>query len=185
MTDTDDRVLIRRADPADVGRLVELRALMMTEMGEDVDADPSWRGDAAAWFARRMEQTDTFAAFVAALPAHGVVSCAVGTVDDHAPSPRNRSGRRGEIANVVTSPDFRGRGLARACMGALLDWFAEETAATTVRLAATSGGEALYRGLGFTEPRDLILQTRVTRAGQAGTVARPVPHDQANNWSAP
>ncbi|GGJ42111.1 GNAT family N-acetyltransferase [Streptomyces brasiliensis] len=132
-------------------------------MGEDIDADPTWRGDAAAWFARRMKEASTFAAFVAELPGSGVVSCAVGTIDDHAPSPRNRSGQRGEIANVVTSPDFRSRGLARACMSALLTWFTDETAATTVRLAATSVGEALYRSLGFAEPRDLILQVRVAR----------------------
>ncbi|MEW2624178.1 GNAT family N-acetyltransferase [Streptomyces sp. NPDC048106] len=158
-----DGVRVRRAGPADIDHLVAFRALMMTEMGEDVDADPGWRADAAAWFARRMGQAGTFAAFVAELPASGVVGCAVGTIDDHAPSPRNRSGLRGEIANVVTSPGFRGRGVARACMGALLAWFADETAATTVRLAATSDGEALYRGLGFAEPRDLVLQVRVAR----------------------
>ncbi|MFR9793420.1 N-acetyltransferase family protein [Streptomyces sp. MB22_4] len=163
MTDDAGRVLIRRAGAADIDRLVEFRALMMSEMGEDVDADPTWRGDAAAWFARRMEEPDALAAFVAEVPGAGVVGCAVGTVDDHAPSPRNRSGRRGEIANVVTSPDFRGRGLARACVSALLTWFADETTVTTVRLAATPDSETLYRGLGFTEPRDLILQVRVTR----------------------
>ncbi|MFF8991224.1 GNAT family N-acetyltransferase [Streptomyces sp. NPDC014983] len=150
---------------ADIDRLVEFRALMMSETGEDVDADPTWRGDAAAWFARRMKgaEADTFAAFVAELPGAGVVGCAVGTVDDHAPSPRNRSGRRGEIADVVTSPDFRGRGLARACVSALLTWFADGTTVTTVRPAATSDGEALCRSLGFTEPRDLVLQARVAR----------------------
>lgn len=156
-------VTIRRAGPADIERLVELRAVMMTAMGEDVDADPTWRADAAAWFARRMADPATFAAYVAEAAGAGVVTCAVGTVDDHAPSPRNRSGQRGEIANVVTEPAYRGRGLARACLGGLLTWFAEETAATTVRLAATSDGEALYRGLGFAEPRDLILQLRVGR----------------------
>jgi GNAT superfamily N-acetyltransferase len=161
VTDDPGRILIRRADPGDIDHLVEFRALMMSEMGEDVDTDPTWRADAALWFDRRMKERSTFAAFMAELPRAGVVGCAVGTVDDHAPSPRNRSGLRGEIANVVTAPDFRSRGIARACMNALLTWFADETAATTVRLAATSGGEALYRGLGFTEPRDLILQVRM------------------------
>ncbi|MER6333099.1 hypothetical protein ABT298_28010 [Streptomyces sp. NPDC001034] len=93
MTDDAGRVLVRRAGAADIDRLVEFRALMMSETGEDVDADPTWRGDAAAWFARRMKEAeaDTFAAFVAELPGAGVVGCAVGTVDDRAPSPRNRS----------------------------------------------------------------------------------------------
>ncbi|GLX49322.1 hypothetical protein Shyhy01_22720 [Streptomyces hygroscopicus subsp. hygroscopicus] len=68
MTDDAGRVLIRRAGAADIDRPVEFRALMMSEMGEDVDAGPTWRGDAAAWFARRMEEPDALAAFVAECP---------------------------------------------------------------------------------------------------------------------
>ncbi|MER6333098.1 hypothetical protein ABT298_28005 [Streptomyces sp. NPDC001034] len=48
-------------------------------------------------------------------------------------------------------------------MSAPLTWFADGTTVTTVRPAATSDGEAPYRGLGFTEPRDLVLQARVAR----------------------
>jgi hypothetical protein len=43
MTDAAVPFLLRRVDPAHIGRLVEFRALMMPEMGEDVDADPTWR----------------------------------------------------------------------------------------------------------------------------------------------
>ncbi|MGW3268667.1 hypothetical protein [Streptomyces sp. NPDC001056] len=84
MTDDAGRVLVRRAGAAELDRLVEFRALMMSETGKDVDADPTWRGDAAAWFARRMKEAeaDTFAAFVAELPGAGAVDRAVGTVDD-------------------------------------------------------------------------------------------------------
>ncbi|MFE7165792.1 hypothetical protein [Streptomyces sp. NPDC057616] len=39
-------------------------------------------------------------------------------------------------------------------MSALPTWFTDETAATTVRLTATTDGETLYRALGFTDPRD-------------------------------
>lgn len=155
--------MIRRATPADIPALVEFRALMMTEMGEDFDADPTLRTDVSAWFERRMLRQDAFAAFVADLPDAGVVACAMGTVEDHAPSPRSRTGLRGELANVVTLPEFRRRGLARGCVEALLDWFARETPVATVRLAATADGVDLYRSLGFTEPRDVILQYRVPR----------------------
>lgn len=158
------RPVVRRAVPADAARLVDLRALMMTEMGEDVEADPSWRADAAAWFRRRMQDPAAFAAFVAEAPGTGIVGCAVGTLDDHAPSPRNRSGVRGEVSNVVTEPAYRRRGIARRCLDALLAWFEADTPARVVRLAATSDGEPLYRSLGFAEPRDLVLQRRVTRA---------------------
>lgn len=155
--------LVRRAGAADIPRLVELRALMVREMGDDFDALPGLRDAAAKWFARRMAAPDAFAAFVTELPDVGVVSCAIGTLEDHAPSPRNPSGLRGELANVVTERGFRGHGYARACVTALIDWFIAETPALTVRLAATSDGAPLYRSLGFIEPRDLILQLALQR----------------------
>ena len=63
----------------------------------------------------------------------------------------------------MTFPAFRHRGLARTCVEALLQWFDAETAVRVVRLAATADGEALYRRLGFREPRDLILERRMAR----------------------
>jgi GNAT superfamily N-acetyltransferase len=158
-----DGAAIRRATPADIPQLVGFRALMMSDMGEDFDAHVGLRDDVAAWYARRMGQPNGFAAFVAEASDGSLVGCAVGTVEDHAPSPRSRSGLRGELSNVVTLPAFRRRGLARACVSALLTWFANETDATTVRLAATADGAQLYRSMGFTEPRDVILQWRVER----------------------
>lgn len=156
-------VVARRAGLADIPRLIELRALMVAEMGDDFDSVPGLREAAAAWFARRMADPRGFAAFVAEVPGEGVVSCAIGTVEDHAPSPRSLSGLRGELANVCTERAFRGRGLARACVEALLAWFRDETDATLVRLAATEDGAPLYRSLGFVPPRDLILQLRLAR----------------------
>lgn len=154
--------VIRRARAADVPALVDLRAQMMRDMGADT-GDDSWRVDAAAWYRARLAEPTRCAAIIAEVPGDGVVACAVGTVDDHAPSPRNPSGLRGEIANVVTFPAFRRRGLARTCVEALLQWFDAEMAVRVVRLAATADGEALYRRLGFREPRDLILERRMAR----------------------
>lgn len=156
-------VVARRAEVADIPRLVELRALMVASMGDDFDAVPGMRDAAAAWFARRLAAPEAFAAFVVEVADAGVVACAIGTIEDHAPSPRSPSGLRGEIANVCTFEAFRGRGFARACVEALLSWFRDETEATLVRLAATEDGASLYRSLGFAPPRDLILQLKLAR----------------------
>jgi len=49
----------------------------------------------------------------------------------------------------------------------LLAWFRDETEARVINLNATGDGIALYRSLGFTEPRFPVLQLRL-----AGPAAR-------------
>jgi len=69
---------------------------------------------------------------------------------------------RGHVFNMSTFPAHRRRGHARACLDALLDWFRDETEARAVNLNATADGIALYRSVGFTEPRFAALQVTLT-----------------------
>ena len=55
------------------------------------------------------------------------------------------------MSNVVTVPTFRGRGLARGCLEALVEWFRDSTAVHDVNLSATADGSMLYHRLGFAE----------------------------------
>jgi GNAT superfamily N-acetyltransferase len=64
------------------------------------------------------------------------------------------------VLNMSTDPRFRRRGYARACLETLLAWFSDETEARVVGLMASEDGIALYRALGFTEPRNAFLQLR-------------------------
>ena len=72
---------------------------------------------------------------------------------------------QGLVFNVSTDPGCRRRGYARSCLDALLTWFAGETEARVINLNATSDGTALYRSLGFTEPRVPALQLRMASSG--------------------
>jgi GNAT superfamily N-acetyltransferase len=67
------------------------------------------------------------------------------------------------VFNMSTDPHHRHRGYARACLNALLTWYRNETEATVINLNATGDGVALYRSLGFTEPRYPALQLRVPK----------------------
>jgi ribosomal protein S18 acetylase RimI-like enzyme len=71
---------------------------------------------------------------------------------------------QGLVFNMSTDPQFRHRGYARACLDAVLAWFRDETEARVVNLNATGDGIALYRSLGFTEPRYPSLQLRLARS---------------------
>lgn len=164
-TASDDRtVRVRRAVPGDAGQLVRLRALMLADMGMDVGDDGAdWRAAAADWFVRRMRGADEFAAFVVDDLELGVVACAVGACDAHAPSPADPGGLRGHVSNVCTDPRRRRLGYARACVDALLTWFREETRVAAVGLHATEDAAGLYESFGFVPPDHPSLQLRMAR----------------------
>ena len=153
---------VRRAVAGDAEALTRLRAQMLSDMGRlNEGSDPRWHGVTEEWFARRLRDEQNFAAFVIDDPDLGVVSCAVGVCDDHAPSPGNLSGLHGNVFNMSTDPRFRRLGYARACLEALLAWFRDETEALVIKLNATNDGIALYRSLGFTEPGNPALQLKL------------------------
>lgn len=155
---------VRRAEADDAAALTRLRALMLSAMGIlTEDSDPLWRERAEGWFVQRLRDKHNFAAFVIDDPELGVVSCAAGVCDQHAPGPANPSGVQGHVFNMSTYPQFRRSGYARACLEALLAWFRDETEARVISLNATTDGMALYRSLAFTEPRNTVLQLRLDR----------------------
>lgn len=152
----------RRAGITDAAALVRLRAQMLGDMGQAVGGqDDPWRASALAWFTGRLHDRQAFAAFVIDDPEAGVVACSAGLCDYHAPGPGNLSGARGHVFNMSTDPAHRGRGYARACLEALLDWFRDATPARVIRLNATPDGMALYRSLGFQPPGHPQLQLRL------------------------
>jgi GNAT superfamily N-acetyltransferase len=142
----DDGGRVRRAGVEDAAALVSLRAVMFEAMGVDVDPGDAWRATAEEWFARRLEDEAGFAAFVVEDATLGVVSGACGEYEQRAPRPGDTRSGRGHVFNVATDPRRRRRGHSRACLGALLGWFVEETDARAVELSASEDGLPLICG---------------------------------------
>jgi ribosomal protein S18 acetylase RimI-like enzyme len=146
----------------DAAALTGLRAEMFAAMGHDVGPpDAAWRAAATAWFADRLDADERVAVFVAEHAAAGVVACALGASTPHVPGPRNPSGSRGHVSNICTLPAYRRQGLARACVGALLDWFRTSTDVGAVHLSATADGIGLYESFGFSRPEHPYLTLRL------------------------
>jgi ribosomal protein S18 acetylase RimI-like enzyme len=135
---------------------------MLAAMGNDIDGP--WQPSAVEWFAGQLASPDTFAAYVVEDPDAGVVAGAAGNVFVHPPGPNDLTTVRGHLYNVSTEPAFRRRGLARACVIALMDWFENETGVGQVELHATDYGIELYRELGFIEAKYPSLKFRTTKA---------------------
>lgn len=135
---------------------------MFEAMGTPGVEEPGWRQAARAWFEREVARRHT--CVVVAQDTHGrVVACAMGQVRDEAPSPSNPTGGSGLVSNVVTHPDVRRQGHARACLEALVAWFRDETGVGRLELFATGEGSGLYEELGFRRHEWPAMRMPVTR----------------------
>jgi ribosomal protein S18 acetylase RimI-like enzyme len=159
--DEMNQAAVRRAEPADADELTRLRILMFDGMGHDVGAlDDAWRRRNVDHFTSRLSQPEEFAAFVVDKQGGGLAACAVGWLNQHLIGATNPTARVGYIANICTDRDFRRRGYGRATLTALLDWL-RTTDARVVNLHASADGDALYRALGFAEPKERSLTLRL------------------------
>jgi GNAT superfamily N-acetyltransferase len=140
---------IRPATTADVAELVRLRRLMMDAL--DVPAEPTWERACAEFFTETLADSTTGVVVADDPDQPGrLVACGVGTVSRRPPGPNTPNGRYGYISSMVTEEPWRGRGLARAIVQALLDWFAG-IGVHRVDLHASAQGAPIYRALGFAE----------------------------------
>lgn len=156
--------LVRPATPDDASELVRLRGLMFEAMASTAGrAGPGpWQSAAEDVLRRRLTATPlTMPVFVVDDPERpgGLASCAVGTLEQRLPAPGHPDGLFGFVFNICTDPRSRHRGYARACTEALLGWF-DEQRVTRIDLHASSGGERLYRSLGFGEHSIALSRTR-------------------------
>jgi GNAT superfamily N-acetyltransferase len=77
-----------------------------------------------------------------------LVACGAGVVCRRLPNPWHPDGLAGYVQWMSTEPAFRRRGLGRAVLRAVLDWFAQ-LGVENVELHATEEGAPLYRSEGF------------------------------------
>ena len=154
---------IRVARPEDATAFLALRALMFEAMGTPAAsvADPRWRAEGHRWFRESVDRPSV-RIVVAEVDAR-VVSCAAGEVGTLAPGPSVPNGSVGLLFNVATLPAYRGRGLARECTDAVLDWFRDDTDVTRVDLFATPEGSGIYRARGFLEVPQPAMRWRLDR----------------------
>ncbi len=135
---------LRRATVDDAQALTRLRGVMHEAMGDGLSAE--WEAQCIADFRRRLA-SDSFVAFVVEEEG-AVVSCGVGWIEEHLPSPYQLDARRGHISSMSTDPAYRSRGFGRMVMRALMEWFAS-LEIPRVDLRATASGQPLYESEGF------------------------------------
>ena len=149
----------RIAGPADAPELMRLRKVMIDSMSGETSPDGEWQAAGMEILRRRLaDPAGVLAAFVVDRPdAPGLAACVVGAVDQRLPNPQDQTGLRGYVYSVATDPAYRRRGFSRACMTALLDWYAHR-GITAVDLRASRDAEPLYASLGFRRTDDPAMR---------------------------
>jgi RimJ/RimL family protein N-acetyltransferase len=152
----------RQANPEDASELVRLRGVMIASYRGDEPPPGPWQDHAELFLRTRLAEPDgSLAAFVVDRPGGSgkLAACAVGSIEYRLAGPDNPSGTSGYVFNVATDPDQRRRGYSRACVAALVAWFARR-GVTKVDLKASPEAEPLYASLGFARTPDPAMRLR-------------------------
>jgi GNAT superfamily N-acetyltransferase len=152
---------LRTARPADADEVARLAELMYRSLG--IELAPGvwerWRSSAARAVRSRLGVELT--AVVAEDPdgPARLVACGAGAISERLPNPSHGDPRVGYVQWMSTEPAWRSRGLGRAVLRALLDWF-ESQGVDNVELHASVSGASLYRSEGFWEGSTGIAMRR-------------------------
>lgn len=141
----------RGATAADIPELVDLRAVMLSGLGQDPGAEAApWREQAVTWLNERLARPDEWAIRVVGPPGGPLAACGAAWLTEHLPGPATPDGRRGYIGFMCTRPDARRRGHASTILASLIDWLTTRGVGR-FELHASPDGRALYRRAGFGE----------------------------------
>jgi GNAT superfamily N-acetyltransferase len=133
----------------------DMYARMIRECGLDgqgfVD---DWRDRLVMYFAGELRR-GAMALYLAKVGGEIVGSAAV-FINDGRTNQVLRD-RVATIAGVFVEPAYRGRGIARALTESAVKWARVEGCAS-IRLTTSKDAEPLYRSLGFSDGRELVLK---------------------------
>lgn len=138
---------IRSVVEADLSEVVHLVKLMFAELGTTEIPD-QWQGDIED--ALRTRIGDDVVAVVAVDDNDRPIALALGVVDHRLPSPRRPDGAIGYVEWLVTDPDHRRQGAARAALTELLARL--DARVPTIDVHSSASAASLYADLGFRTP---------------------------------
>jgi len=155
--DIAEEIALRRATVEDARTIATHRRSMFRDMGyHDEAALDSMMATFLPWVEAKMTSGD-YLAWLAVTAGDVVVAGAGLWLMDWPAHMVGNCGRRGNILNVYTDPEFRRQGLARRLMEAALD-FCRVNGVDLVILHASPEGRALYASLGFLASNEMRIK---------------------------
>lgn len=150
------RLRVRRGVRADLPVILDLRLAFDHELlGGDLPPDRvgPHRSQVADYLATHIDG-DSYRVWVVE-DGGRIVAMGGLVVVDRPPHPRSRRTGEGFIVNVYTLPRWRGRGVGRAVMDALVA-DARSLRLRRVYLRTSADGRPLYEGMGFRDPGNYL-----------------------------
>ena len=153
----EDAIVLREATPDDVAVILGHRSAMFRDMRTATE-DQLQRMVAATepWLAGALAD-GTYHGWLAVTADGSVVAGGGVIVTPWLARPREGDPRHALIVNVYTDPAWRGRGLARRIMEAILAWLRAQ-GLRSVSLHASDAGRHLYETLGFEPTNEMRLR---------------------------
>lgn len=150
------RLRLRRAVRSDLPVILDLRLAFDREvLGSELPPDRvgPHRSQVADYLATHIEG-DVYRVWVAEESGR-IIAMGGLVLVDRPPHPRSRRTGEGFIVNVYTLPRWRGRGVGRAVMDALVA-DARALQLRRVYLRTSDDGRPLYEGMGFRDPGNYL-----------------------------
>jgi GNAT superfamily N-acetyltransferase len=145
-------LIVRVADPGDVGALATLRSLWTADAG----ADPEFEQRMAAWLAVEGERRTTWLAALGGAP----VGMASMLEYRRMPRPDRPDSRWGYVSNMFVRADIRNRGVGTALLTAIIG-AADERGYARLVLSPSERALRFYRRAGFVVPDDAVGDDRL------------------------
>jgi GNAT superfamily N-acetyltransferase len=110
----------------------------------------------AVWLGPKMASKE-YIGFVAESEVGENIGGAGLWLPDWPPHPRRPDTRRGYVMNVYVQPEYRGQGIAKRLMIAVMDWCKEHNT-MIISLHASDAGRPVYEGLGFEGTNEMRIE---------------------------
>jgi GNAT superfamily N-acetyltransferase len=146
-----DRVVVRRAAEPDVPRLAALRRAWTEELG--AAGDPGFEQRFVDWWSMESRRRVAWLAELADEPV-GMVSL---IIVSRMPQPGGVTGRWGYVTSVYVREPFRGAGIGRRLLDAVLAYVDQERFARLV-LHPRDRAVPFYRRAGFEPAAELMIK---------------------------
>ena len=154
-----DDIRICEATLEDVPIILAHRRAMFWDMGQQDEEAHRLMRIRAESFLREAIPRGRYRGWFAELPCGDVVAGAGVTIVDWPGSPTDPAPCRAWVQNVYTEPGYRGHGIARRLMEALIE-SCRSAGFVNVHLHASELGRPLYESLGFLPTNEMRLRLR-------------------------
>lgn len=146
------------ADKEDIAELMRLRLAMLREVNHlppDYAFSENFCACSREYFLHG-NQTTVLAIDEEDEEDEKNIGCATLCYMELMPTFSHPTGKRAHLMNVYTAPGYRGRGIARRMVAALIEE-ARRRGVTEISLDATASGRPLYRKLGFCDSEECMV----------------------------